>query len=260
MDTVVSTRWVEPTDYESLAARLQQKNALALASLAASRGVQPRAIDLGCGTGFLAEQILLQQVSREVTCVDLSQEMLATAKAKATLRDQTFVCASILDLDLPATFDLVCSNAALHWLYPRYRETFQAARRLTRDGGLFAFAMAGECAASRLFDDRIEAAFSSVGRPQDPIPFRERRITVAAAERLCVAAGFVVEDAFLIDRSVEMDARDYAHWLIASGGPWGAAVQQQGEIVADLVAALAPAGETVETGHWSTLVIARAVP
>jgi SAM-dependent methyltransferase len=259
VDTITSTRWVEPTDYETLAARLQQKNALALASLIGARGTHDRAIDLGCGTGFLAEQLMMQGVARDVTCVDLSQDMLATARTKATLRDQSFVCASVLDLDLAETFDLVCSNAALHWLYPRYRETFQVARRLTREGGLFAFAMAGECAASQAFDDRIQAAFRSVGRPQDPIPFRERRITVTMAERLCRQTGFEIEDAFLIDRSLHMDARDYAQWLIASGGPWAAAVQRQGEVMADLVTALAPAGETIDIGHWSTLVLARAV-
>jgi SAM-dependent methyltransferase len=258
MDTVAATRWVEPQDYEALASRLQQKNAIALAAMIGARGGGREAIDLGCGTGFLAEQLMIQDVCSAVTCVDLSSDMLMTARTKASLQDQAFICSSLLDLEVGQPFDLVCSNAALHWLHPAYVEVFAKARALTREGGMFAFAMAGECAASRAFDSRIEAAFRQIGKPQDPTPFRERRVNVVSAERLCAAAGFVVQDAFLIDRNIRMAARDYAQWLIASGGPWGADVQRQGKVVEELISELAPAGGEVEIGHWSTVVLARA--
>ncbi len=69
-------------------------------------------LDLGCGTGDLANEITLLEGG--VTGVDASREMLEEAKAKYPKVE--FVCSDIRKLDLGKKFDAVFSNAVLHWI------------------------------------------------------------------------------------------------------------------------------------------------
>ncbi|RKR85021.1 trans-aconitate methyltransferase [Mucilaginibacter gracilis] len=71
-----------------------------------------RILDLGCGTGYLAQQI--KNLGADVVGTDLSPDMIA--KAKATYPDVEFAVADAGNFSFDQKFDAVFSNAALHWV------------------------------------------------------------------------------------------------------------------------------------------------
>ena len=74
-----------------------------------------RILDLGCGDGVVTAQLAELVPSGEVVGIDSSQNMIAAAQALASNR-LSFRRLDINDLDYEAEFDLIFSNAALHWV------------------------------------------------------------------------------------------------------------------------------------------------
>ena len=74
-----------------------------------------RAVDLGCGTGSLTQLLHLKLGAAETIGLDSSSAMLAKA-AGLTGAGLQFKEADIAEFSASAEFDLVLSNAALHWL------------------------------------------------------------------------------------------------------------------------------------------------
>jgi trans-aconitate 2-methyltransferase len=74
-----------------------------------------RVVDLGCGTGELTGELHARLGAVETLGIDSSEAMLAKAAAfeKPGLR---FACERIEDWKPAAPFDVVFSNAALHWV------------------------------------------------------------------------------------------------------------------------------------------------
>lgn len=94
-------------------------------------------LDLGCGDGVLTERI--QTMGGRVLGVDGSPDMVAATIAKG-------VPAQVADgHDLPFSdaFDIVFSNAALHWM-TRPDEVLQSVARALRAGGQFVAEMGGQ--------------------------------------------------------------------------------------------------------------------
>src|SRR5215813_13833807 len=73
-----------------------------------------RVIDLGCGTGELTRAMHEQLEASETLGVDSSSQMLAKAAAFAT-ETLRFEERSIEEASSERPFDLVFSNAAVHW-------------------------------------------------------------------------------------------------------------------------------------------------
>jgi len=79
-------------------------------------GDRKRIVDLGCGTGELTRRLAELAPGCEVVGIDCSPEMLAQAK---TIRDREsgdviFTLCRIEDLE--GEWDLIFSNAAIHWV------------------------------------------------------------------------------------------------------------------------------------------------
>jgi trans-aconitate methyltransferase len=72
-----------------------------------------RILDIGCGTGYLTQQI--QNQGAEVMGTDFSPEMIA--QAKANYPDVSFAVADASNFSVEEPFDAVFSNAALHWIH-----------------------------------------------------------------------------------------------------------------------------------------------
>ena len=100
-----------------------------------------RAVDLGCGTGELTAELHRRLGPAATIGLDRSATMLAEA-AGIGLAGVTFAAADIAGFgDGPeeaATFDLVCSNAALHWVPGDHGATLARWRRALRPGGQLA--------------------------------------------------------------------------------------------------------------------------
>jgi trans-aconitate 2-methyltransferase len=94
-----------------------------------------RVVDLGCGTAELTGKLHETLGARETLGVDSSPAMLEKARARAGggLRIEQ---ADIADFRADAAFDLVFSNAALHWV-PGHEDLFRRlADALTPEGQL----------------------------------------------------------------------------------------------------------------------------
>src|SRR5579862_9693922 len=93
-----------------------------------------RIVDLGCGTGEHTKTLHERFRSDETVGIDRSEKMLAKAPRGAGIR---FYQADIAEFGGESEFDLVFSNAALHWV-PNHEELFARFRRTRRQGGQIA--------------------------------------------------------------------------------------------------------------------------
>ena len=76
---------------------------------------QPRTVvDLGCGTGNVTRILRSRWPQSRITGVDGSSQMLAEARRAQT--DIGWEQSDLAGWNPPEKFDLVYSNAALHWL------------------------------------------------------------------------------------------------------------------------------------------------
>ena len=101
----------------------------------------PRVLDLGCGTGMVAENF--RDMAGEIDGVDLSPKMLEQAEAKGAYANLHL--ADVLDFlegpDVrPAAYDLILSADTFIYI-GKLDGIFTAARRALTDGGLFVFSV-----------------------------------------------------------------------------------------------------------------------
>ena len=103
-------------------------------------------LDLGCGDGTLTASIADAVPSGEVLGIDASESMVDAARPKAGTNVR-FLRMDINELDFDERFDLVFSNAALHWVKDHGRVLENVYRSLRPGGRLrFGFARDGNCA------------------------------------------------------------------------------------------------------------------
>jgi trans-aconitate 2-methyltransferase len=102
-------------------------------------------LDLGCGDGVLTAKLAQLVQGGRVVGIDSSRNMIAAAQVLADDRI-AFRCFDINDLDYDAEFDLVFSNATLHWVKD-HRSLLNNVYRALRPGGAcrFNFAADGNC-------------------------------------------------------------------------------------------------------------------
>jgi trans-aconitate 2-methyltransferase len=95
----------------------------------------PRAVDLGCGTGELTAKLHAVLGARETLGIDSSPAMLEKSAAHAAPA-LSFALGDIGEIPLEGPYDLIFSNAALHWL-PDHPALFaRLTRALAPDGQL----------------------------------------------------------------------------------------------------------------------------
>lgn len=105
-----------------------------------------RILDLGCGDGVLTEQLALAVPNGSVLGIDASGGMIETAKS-IVRQNLEFRQMDINELDFENEFDVIFSNAALHWVKDHKRLLKNAHRALKERGRLlWDFGGAGNCA------------------------------------------------------------------------------------------------------------------
>ncbi len=106
-------------------------------------------LDLGCGDGALTSQLAELVPRGRVVGVDASQGMIDVARARAT-GNLSFVLMDISDWTLADRFDLIFSNATLHWILDHRRLLANVYAHL-REPGVARFNFAGEGNCSTLY-------------------------------------------------------------------------------------------------------------
>jgi trans-aconitate 2-methyltransferase len=138
-----------------------------LASLVETRPAM-RVVDLGCGTGELTRQLHEQLGASETLGIDSSESMLAKAPSAEGLR---FERTNIESFASDRSFDLVFSNAALHWV-PDHETLFARLTSLLANGGQLAVQMPAndDHASHRIAGEVAERSFGIEPRVHDVLP------------------------------------------------------------------------------------------
>jgi len=125
----------DPNQYE----RFKDERAQPFRDLAALVEPRPRMriADLGCGTGELTRELHDQLAAEETLGIDNSDAMLSKAKPSGTLR---FELGDIAAFASDQPFDLIFSNAALHWV-PDHEALFARLVSLIAPNGQLAIQM-----------------------------------------------------------------------------------------------------------------------
>lgn len=112
-------------------------------------------LDLGCGDGSITAQISALLPKGEVLGIDASEGMINAALPKER-KNLTFRMIDINDLDFDEQFDVVFSNATLHWVKDHNR-LLRNVRCSLRPGGFLRFNFAGKGNCSKFFSVIKEA-------------------------------------------------------------------------------------------------------
>lgn len=174
-----------------------------------------RVLDIGCGDGKVTAEIAARLPQGTVLGIDKSAEMIALANGSAAGRPNlSFRAMDAQGLDLPGPFDLVFSNAALHWV-PDLEAVFaNLARALTPSGRVF-LSMGGRGTAALVFSAlnrlrRVEP-WSDWLRMSDP-PYRFR--APDEVETILAKTGFEPRRVELVAKPLALANRDaLTGWL-----------------------------------------------
>jgi len=116
----------------------------------AAAGAVSEVLEVGCGTGQLTDS--LARYGFRLTAIDIGPSMINAARRRLGGSAVWFQIASFEDFAAPgASFDLIVSGTAFHWVDPEVR--FRKSARLLRPGGWLALLETGE-----RYDDPLDAA------------------------------------------------------------------------------------------------------
>ena len=100
------------------------------------------AVDAGCGSGRVTEQLLKRLPNGRLVAVDGSEAMIAKAKERLG-EGATYVVSDLSELALPESADLIFSTATFHWIVDHDR-LFTCLRENLAPGGRLIAQCGGE--------------------------------------------------------------------------------------------------------------------
>ena len=99
-------------------------------------------LDLGCGDGILSKQLSLLTPGGKVIGIDASTGMIQTANSLES-KNLMFICMDINDMEYEDNFDVLFSNAALHWV-KNHQQLLQKSFTALKHNGRLAWNFAGD--------------------------------------------------------------------------------------------------------------------
>ena len=183
-------------------------------------------LDLGCGNGSLTQR--LKQEGFDAEGMDASPELLETARK--SWPGLVFYQGDATDFQPPRPYDVVLSNAVLHWIdRDRQDAALQCVNRALKPDGQFVFELGG-CGNNALIHRALERAFARRGLTyQLPFYFPTIGQYATRLER----AGFKVASAVLFDRPTPLKGGDGLYdWLrMLIKTPFGRMEEEEKEAV-----------------------------
>ncbi|MCU1297676.1 MAG: methyltransferase [Acidobacteriaceae bacterium] len=197
-------RW-NPADYakHSQGQERWAKELLSLVSLSS----QDHVLDLGCGDGRITAEITGLVPHGRVVGADRSEEMIAFAAQhfpRATYPNLAIQVADASSLPFHEEFDVVFSNAALHWVR-EHRPVLAGISKALKPGGRCVLQMGGKgngAGVIRAFDSSITEAPWRLSPNNFEFPYGFH-----APQEYCEW----MQDAGLIPDSVELIEKDMVH-------------------------------------------------
>lgn len=107
-------------------------------------------LDLGCGDGGLTEQLAQLVPNGKVLGIDSSEGMIATAKNRIK-PNLAFMQMDINTIDFQNMFNIIFSNATLHWI-KNHERLLQNAFRALKENGILLWDFAGDGNCSNFFE------------------------------------------------------------------------------------------------------------
>lgn len=107
-------------------------------------------LDLGCGDGVLTKQLADLVPEGKVLGIDASMGMIETAKELA-VHNLSFAYQDINDMAFANEFDLIFSNAALHWV-KNHERLLRSCYIALKPGGVMRFNFAGDGNCANFYD------------------------------------------------------------------------------------------------------------
>lgn len=127
--------------------------------LALLQGIAPRRIlEVGCGTGIFTCLLAGRFPAAGIHAFDVSEPMVEEARRR--FREQGRIrlqAADALTFSSPERYDLIASNASLHWVRPLPEGLANLAGHLDR-GGVFAFSIMVEGTLKEIHEIRLQVA------------------------------------------------------------------------------------------------------
>lgn len=109
-----------------------------------NRCISDNVLDLGCGTGFLTQELLALLPCKQIIALDLALPMVQAAKVKLKAIDNViYMCADAEQIPIAEhAVDHVFSNLMLQWCVD-IKAVFMDVRRVLKPGGQLVFSIFG---------------------------------------------------------------------------------------------------------------------
>jgi trans-aconitate 2-methyltransferase len=181
-------------------------------------------LDIGCGDGRVTAAIAVHVPAGTVTGIDSSPEMIRFAQEhypQITHKNLTFVRMDASRLDFFNEFDVVFSNAALHWI-PDHKPVLAGIARSLHLGGRILIQMGGRGNAAQVFEaltvllknPRWAGYFDGFSFTYGFFGAEEYRQLLADARLEPLRADLIPKDMVYPDREA------FAGWIRTTWLPW----------------------------------------
>ena len=168
-------------------------------------------LDIGCGDGKVTALLASHLHSGEVIGIDSSPGMVNSAREsfpQSKYQNISFLCMDALDIRFTERFDIVFSNAALHWVQDHATMLKGVFRCLKNHGRIF-FQMGGRGNAREILD--LAGSLINSGRWQRYFSDFKSPYTFPSAEEYQVLlrdAGFLPLRVGLIQKDMTQEGKD----------------------------------------------------
>lgn len=142
-----------------------------------TRFKNPKILEIGCGNGYTAEQIVKQLGVESLACIDFCEDFIELAKTR-NLRKVTFKVGDVLDLEFgDASFDITFSERCLINLdsWKNQQQALNQIRRVLKVGGVYLMVESFTDGLVNLNEAREVVGLESIPKPYHDVFFDKKK-------------------------------------------------------------------------------------